>query len=71
MVRLTREPIQTDAVLAAVADPNAGANLLFVGTTRQWTGDRRTLELRYECYEEMAERELTGHPSGAPGATGS
>jgi molybdopterin synthase catalytic subunit len=59
MVQLTFGPIDTQAVLETIADVNAGANLLFVGTTRQWTGDRRTLELRYESYEAMAEQELT------------
>lgn len=59
MIQITNEPIDGAELLAAVADDNAGANLLFLGTTRQWTGDHRTVELRYECYEGMAERELT------------
>ncbi len=60
MIQITHEPIDAASVLAAVSDNNAGANLLFVGTTREWTSGTRTVELRYECYEPMAERQLTG-----------
>ena len=58
MIELTDQPIDHQAALQAVAHPNAGANLLFVGTTRQWTGDVETTELKYECYQEMAEKEI-------------
>lgn len=58
MIQITREPIDSNAVLAAVSDPDCGANLLFLGTTRRWTGDVETLELNYEYYEGMAEKEL-------------
>lgn len=37
MVELTDAPIDANAVLAQVADPTCGAEVLFVGTTRQWT----------------------------------
>ena len=58
MIILTERPIQPDEALDDVAHPNAGANLLFLGTTRQWTGDVETRELKYECYEEMAAKEM-------------
>lgn len=58
MIILTEEPIQPDDALDHVAHPNAGANLLFLGTTRQWTGDVETKELKYECYEKMAAKEM-------------
>ena len=58
MITLTKEPIDTAAVLAAVKSPLAGAIVLFLGTTRQITADRRTTSLDYECYPEMAERKL-------------
>ena len=58
MIQITREPIDSSTVLAAVSDPDCGANLLFLGTTRRLTGDVETLELNYECYEGMAEKEL-------------
>lgn len=59
LIRITKEAIDADAALAAVADCNAGSNLLFLGTTRQFTGETETLELRYECYPGMAESEMT------------
>jgi molybdopterin synthase catalytic subunit len=58
MVELTNEPIDSAAVLARVASNQAGAVVLFLGTTREMTGDRRTLSLDYECYPEMAEKKM-------------
>lgn len=58
MVRLTPDPIDEAAVIAAVRSPQAGAVVLFLGTTREMTGERRTLELSYDCYAEMAEKKL-------------
>ncbi len=58
MIQITREPIDSTAALQQVADPDCGANLMFLGTTRRWTGETETLELNYECYQEMAEKEL-------------
>jgi molybdopterin synthase catalytic subunit len=40
--------------LDAVASPNAGAAVLFLGVTREFTNGRRTESLDYECYAEMA-----------------
>ncbi len=45
-------------LLARVQQPAAGAALLFLGISRQFTGERETVELAYEAYHEMAEREL-------------
>jgi molybdopterin synthase catalytic subunit len=58
MVELTNEPIDSAAVLARVASNQAGAVVLFLGTTREMTGDRRTLSLDYECYPQMAEKKM-------------
>jgi molybdopterin synthase catalytic subunit len=60
MIELTGEPIDTQAILQSVHSPGAGAMVLFVGTTREMTADRRTDFLRYECYEEMARAKLGG-----------
>ena len=59
MVELTREPIDTERVLAQVASPLAGAVTLFLGTTREVTSDRRTASLDYDAYPSMAESKLT------------
>src|ERR1700674_1413403 len=58
MIELTTQPIDTAAVLEHVASPLAGAVVLFLGTTRELTGERRTSWLDYECYPEMARRKL-------------
>jgi len=54
MVDLTHHPIDTQALLAGVTSPAAGAVVLFLGTTRQWTRGRETASLDYECHQEMA-----------------
>lgn len=59
MISLTTTPIDTAAVLAQVASHDAGAVVLFLGTTREFTHGRRTTSLDYECYPEMAEKKLT------------
>ena len=58
MIELTEKPIDTAAVLRHVESHLAGAVVLFVGTTRQVTGERHTAWLEYECYEEMARVKL-------------
>ena len=58
MIALTHEPIDTAAILAQVASHDAGAVVLFLGATREFTRGRRTESLDYECYPEMAEKKL-------------
>ena len=58
MVSLITEPIDTAAVLDCVASHRAGAVVLFLGTTRELTGERRTESLDYECYPEMAQKQM-------------
>lgn len=59
MIELTNDPIDTEALLREVASPLAGAAILFVGVTREVTGERQTASLDYECYAEMAIAKLT------------
>ncbi len=58
VIALTHQPIDSQELLREVTTPLAGAVVLFLGTVRELTGDRRTLALNYECYAEMAERKL-------------
>lgn len=58
MIELTEQPIDAAAVIDRVGSPLAGAVVLFLGTTREWTGPRRTASLDYECYPEMARAKL-------------
>ena len=54
MIELTEVPIDTARVLQSVNNVNCGANILFVGTTRQMTHGEETLRLDYDGYREMA-----------------
>ena len=58
MIELVRTPIKPTELLADVHSTQAGAVVLFLGTTREMTHGRRTLTLDYECYPEMAQRKL-------------
>ncbi|MBI3838950.1 MAG: molybdenum cofactor biosynthesis protein MoaE [Planctomycetia bacterium] len=58
MVDITTQSIDTESLLAHVGSPKAGAVVLFLGTTREFTGGRQTASLDYECYPEMARRKL-------------
>lgn len=51
---LVRHPIDPQRLLAAVASPLAGANVLFVGTARSRTGGSETRSLEYEAHDRMA-----------------
>jgi molybdopterin synthase catalytic subunit len=58
MISLTEQPINPSAALTQVASHDAGAVVLFLGTTREFTHGRRTASLDYECYPQMAEQKL-------------
>jgi molybdopterin synthase catalytic subunit len=58
MVSLTHSPIDAGDLLARASSPQAGAVVLFLGTTRELTAGRRTASLDYECYPELAEKKL-------------
>lgn len=55
---ITREKIDTQAVLAKLKHPADGAALVFEGVVRDNTRGRRTLHLNYEAYEEMALKQM-------------
>ena len=54
-IRLVEGPLDVAAVLAEVADEQAGGIASFVGTVRRESRGRRVLHLEYEAYEGMAE----------------
>lgn len=58
MIQLTDQPIDTASVIEAASSPLAGAVVLFLGTVRELTDGRQTTFLEYECYPEMAQKEL-------------
>lgn len=58
MYEIVDHPIDTDAVVAAAADPASGATVTFIGTTRNENDGRQVTRLEYETYPEMAVAEL-------------
>jgi molybdopterin synthase catalytic subunit len=58
MIRLTREPIDFQALTELVRRPDCGGVVLFLGTVRDLTGDKVTTALDYEAYAGMAERKM-------------
>lgn len=58
MIRLTQEPIDYAELIESVRSTDSGAVVLFLGTVREMTGERRTLALDYEAYLPMAEVKL-------------
>lgn len=58
MIFLTSESIDYHELTESVRSPASGAVVLFLGTVREMTGDRRTIALDYEAYPQMAEAKL-------------
>lgn len=59
-VRLQRETIDAEALVAQVKEGEAGAVVVFDGIVRNHTRGRRTLFLDYEAYEPMALNQMHG-----------
>jgi molybdopterin synthase catalytic subunit len=57
-VRIVRERIDAEAVLARLKRPADGAAVIFEGVVRDNTRGRRTLYLDYEAYEAMALKQM-------------
>lgn len=55
---IVETPIDAAALLAAVAAPSRGAQVLFVGAVRDRHEGRAVTGIRYDCYRAMAERVL-------------
>ena len=68
MIRLTRDPIDYDALTESVRRPDCGAVVTFLGTVRDLTGDRVTVALDYEAYGPMAEKKLAEIEADVRGA---
>ncbi|MBR2564356.1 MAG: molybdenum cofactor biosynthesis protein MoaE [Paenibacillus sp.] len=51
---ITDAPLSVEATTNLVITANHGASLTFVGTTREMTGEQRTVYLEYEAYIPMA-----------------
>ena len=57
-VVLTEQTIDVESVQQKVTHRNAGAIVLFLGTVREMTGDKKTCYLKYEAYSSMALKKM-------------
>ena len=53
-VSLTYDPLSSDSILRTVRSPAAGANVLFLGTTRDQFEGRAVSKLSYSAYPALA-----------------
>ncbi len=67
MFRVTDKAIDLQELVDFVSDPEAGAIVTFIGTTRNHNDGRKVIALDYEAYPEMAEKELARIGSQARG----
>lgn len=58
LVALTESPIDVQSGYAYVNHPECGGIASFVGTTRNYHGNRKVRELKYEAYDGMALSEM-------------
>ncbi|PYH93430.1 molybdopterin synthase large subunit CnxH [Aspergillus ellipticus CBS 707.79] len=59
-ITLTYTPLDPNAALTKISSPNAGANVLFLGTTRNSFEDRPVSQLSYTAYPPLALKTLSG-----------
>ncbi|KAL4884794.1 Molybdopterin biosynthesis MoaE [Aspergillus karnatakaensis] len=57
-LEVTYDPLDPNAALATVSSSSAGANVLFLGTTRDTFEDRPVAQLSYTCYPQLALKSL-------------
>jgi len=57
-VDIRQESLSTDEAFEFIQHDEAGALNIFTGTTRNHHDGKKVIELYYDCYEEMAVKEL-------------
>lgn len=57
-IRLSSKPLDVQEAYVTLEDKRNGGTVLFVGTVREWTGDKQTSHLTYEAYETMALQQM-------------
>ncbi len=58
LTRITSQSLSVDEALAFVGDPAAGGTCVFVGTVRDHSAAGDVTGLRYEAWNELAEKRL-------------
>ncbi len=57
-IQITREPLDRDALIAAVTDPGVGGIVVFEGVVRDNARGKQVLYLEYDVYPEMAIQQI-------------
>jgi MoaE-MoaD fusion protein len=57
-IKVTSGPLDAQAVLDALADPEIGASVLFMGTVRRHSQGKEVQQMEYEAYVPMVEKSL-------------
>ncbi len=58
LIQLTRDPLDRDALIAAVSHPGVGGIVVFEGVVRDNARGKQVQYLEYDMYVEMAERQI-------------
>jgi molybdopterin synthase catalytic subunit len=58
LIQITREPLDREALLAAVAAPEVGGIVIFEGVVRNHARGKQIRYLEYDAYPEMAEQQI-------------
>ncbi len=58
LIRLTHEPLDCEALVAAVSHPSAGGIVVFEGVVRDNARGKQVRYLEYDVYPEMAEQQI-------------
>lgn len=55
---ISDQPLDVQSAYQLLEDANCGGTVFFIGTVREWTGDKQTRYLEYEAYLSMAYRQM-------------
>src|SRR5204862_7035298 len=58
LIIITHEPLDRDALLAAVSHPSIGGIVVFEGVVRDTARGKQVRYLEYDVYPEMAEQQI-------------
>src|SRR5919109_4518607 len=58
LIQLTREPLNRDALIAAVSHSSVGGIVVFEGVVRDNARGKQVRYLEYDVYEEMAQQQI-------------
>ncbi|WP_052888434.1 molybdenum cofactor biosynthesis protein MoaE [Thermogemmatispora carboxidivorans] len=58
VIQITREPLNREALVTAVAAPEVGGIVIFEGVVRNHARGKQIRYLEYDAYPEMAEQQI-------------